>query len=897
MLFGKRLDLHRLADLGLKVMVLLALAAFSSCGAGEKQEAVLRATLSNGLRVVIIPDPIAPVATTMVNYLVGSNEAPEGFPGMAHAQEHMMFRGSPGLSAGQLAAISAAMGGEFEADTQQVVTQYAFTVPGEDLDLPLHIEAIRMRGVLDSDELWNQERGAIEQEVAQDLSNPEYVFYIKLLGTMFKGTPYALDALGTRASFDLTTGAMLQKFHDTWYAPNNAILVITGDVDPQKTLARVKTLFGDIPRKDLPPRPQVQLQPVAAEKFEMNTDLPSGLVVVAFRLPGYNSPDYAASEVLADVLASQRGDLYALAAAGQALSTDFAFNPLPEAGLAYATAAFPKGGDPQKLLQEVKEVLAKSVAQGSPADLVEAAKNLELAQLEEQKNSVSDLANTWSEALAVEGRQSPADDVQAISRVTVKDVDRVARQYLDLDHAVVAILTPQASGQPNSSKGFGGKESFNLQPGKNVILPEWAKSSLERLSIPPSTVHPVVSILPNGITLMVQPESISDTISVYGHIKNQPDLQEPPGQEGIGAVLNQLFSYGTTSLDRLAFQKALDDIAAQVSTGTSFSLQALSGHFQRGVQLLADNELHPALPEDAFNIVRSQVAATVAGRLQSPDYLASRALKAALYPPSDPTLRQATPATVSGLTLANIQDYFSKVFRPDQTVIIVIGKVTPEQARQVIEQYFGPWTASGPKPNILLPPVPPNTPASVAVPDSSRVQDEVDLAETLGLTRSNPDYYALALGNHVLGGGFYATRLYQQLREATGLVYSVEVELEANQTRALYAIEYACDPDNVAKVQGIVEHNLMEMQSQKVNPDELRQAKLMLLRRIPLSESSLPSIAMGLIKRSILDLPPDEPIAAAKDYAALTAEQVQAAFAKWVRPAALVKITRGPLPK
>ncbi len=187
---------------------------------------------------------------------------------------------------------------------------------------------------------------------------------------------------------------------------------------------------------------------------------------------------------------------------------------------------------------------------------------------------------TWSQALAVEGRQSPADDVQAISRVTVKDVDRVARQYLDLNHAVVAILTPQASGQPISSKGFGGKESFNLQPGKNVILPEWAKSSLERLSIPTSTVHPVVSILPNGIKLMVQPESISDTISVYGHIKNQPDLQEPQGQEGIAQVLDQLFSYGTTSLDRLAFQKALDDIAAQVSTGTSFSLQALSGHFR-----------------------------------------------------------------------------------------------------------------------------------------------------------------------------------------------------------------------------------------------------------------------------------------------------------------------------
>ena len=304
---------------------------------------------------------------------------------MAHAQEHMMFRGSPGLSAGQLAAISAAMGGEFEAATQQVVTQYTFTVPAEDLDVALHIEAIRMRDVLDSEELWNQERGAIEQEVAQDLSNPEYVFYIKLLATMFKGTPYALDALGTRASFDLTTGARLKKFYDTWYAPNNAILVITGDVDPQKTLESIKKLFGDIPRKKLPSRPEVRLQPVVAEKSEMNTDLPYGLVVVAFRLPGYSSPDYAASQVLADVLNSQRADLYALTAAGKALNTGFALNTLPESGLAYALAAFPKGGDPHKVLQEVKEVLAKSVKQGIAAGLVEADKNLELALLEEQK--------------------------------------------------------------------------------------------------------------------------------------------------------------------------------------------------------------------------------------------------------------------------------------------------------------------------------------------------------------------------------------------------------------------------------------------------------------------------------------------------------------------------------
>src|SRR5690348_9349908 len=197
---------------------------------------VARETLANGLRVVVVRDPLAPVVATSVNYLVGSDEAPKGFPGTAHALEHMMFRGSPGLTADQLADIGSVMGGNFNANTRESVTQYLFTVPAEDLDVALHIEATRMAGALGSASQWKEERGAIEQEVAQDVSNPDYVLYERMRAAMFAGTPYAHDALGTRPSFEATTAGMLQHFYDTWYAPNNAILVIAGDVDPKSTL-------------------------------------------------------------------------------------------------------------------------------------------------------------------------------------------------------------------------------------------------------------------------------------------------------------------------------------------------------------------------------------------------------------------------------------------------------------------------------------------------------------------------------------------------------------------------------------------------------------------------------------------------------------------------------------
>jgi zinc protease len=854
----------------------------------------VRVTLRNGLRVILIPDRLAPVVTTVVNYLVGSNEAPPGFPGTAHAQEHMMFRGSPGLSADQLAAITAAMGGNFDADTQQTVTQYFFTVPAQDLDVALHIEALRMKGVLDTDALWNKERGAIEQEVAQDLSNPQYVFYTKLLAAMFQGTVYDHDALGTKPSFDQTTGAMLHDFYEKWYAPNNAILVVTGDIDPKTTLPEIQTLFGDIPEKEIPPRPEIQLHGVSRQLLRLDTDLPYGLAVVAFRVPGSDSPDFAALTVLSDVLSSQRGTLYGLVPAGKALEAGFSLNLLPQAGIGLAMAAFPHGGDGDGLIKQMQQILADDLKNGVPPDLVAAAKRDELANEEFQMNSIEGLAMEWSDAVAIEGRRSPEDDIASIEKVTAKDVNRVARQYLDWEKAFVAILTPQPSGAPISSKSFGGTESLAGNPSAAVALPSWAAEATERIEVPELTTHPTVSTLPDGIRLIVQPETISHSVIVMGHIKNRPDLEMPKGQDGVASVLNGLFSYGTRTLDRIAFQKALDDIGATESAGTDFSVEVLADHFDRGTALLADNLLHPALPEEAFQVVRQETAQTVAGQLKSPDYLTGRALEAGLYPKNDPSLRQATPETVSGLTLQDIEAYYQRVFRPDLTTIVVIGNVTPAEAEAVVEKYFGEWKASGPLPPTDLPPVPPNPSSATAVPDNSRVQDKVDLAETLGLNRFDPDYYALELGNHVLGGGFYATRLYRDLRENTGLVYFVSSSFDIGKTRAIYDVSYACNPENVSKARAIIVRDLKTMQTTLVGAEDLRQAKAMLLRQVPLSEASLNQIAEGWIARSTIGLPLDEPYIAAQHYVVLTADQVKAAFAKWLRPEDLVEVTEGP---
>ncbi len=882
-----------------RLLLLLFLLTFSvPFISAEVRAEVTRATLSNGLRVVLIRSALAPVVTVEMNFLVGGDETPQGFPGMAHAQEHMAFRGCEGMSADQTAAIYALLGGENNADTQQNITQYFATVPTANLDVALRAQATCLRGIDDTQQQWSQERGAIEQEVARDLSNPTYKFISRLNADMFAGTPYAHDPLGTKSSFDATTAEMLKSFYKKWYTPGNAILIVVGDMEPAATLARIKELFEGIPSHPVPARPAVDIKPVQAETFTLSSNLPYVLGFIAYRLPGTDSPDYAAAQVLADVLTSQRFDLYGMVPAGKALAAEFGMaETYPKASVGYGMVGLPADADPTPAINEMRQILDSYAAKGLPEDLVAAAKRSELASAEFQRNSVPGLADVWSNALAAEGRTSPDQDVEAIRRVTLEDVNRVAKQYLVSQNSITAILKPVPSGQAVAAKGFGGAEQLTAAPTKPVKLPVWAASPLAQLKVPPNYIKVSDTTLPNGIRLIVKNDTVSPTVTVMGSVKHNSDLQTPPGQEGVSELLDSLFSYGTQSLDRLAFQKALDDIAANESAGYSFSLKILKDNFSRGVQLLADNELHPALPEEAFPVVKQQTSEIVAGNLVSPGYRATRALDSALLPAGDPVLREATPATIAKITLDEVKQYYAATVRPDLTTIVVIGDVTPEEAKAVIEKWFGDWKAIGPKPNTILPKVSPNKPSASNVPDPEAVQDSVVLSEQIDLNRFDPDYYPLQLGNHVLGGGFYATRLYHDLRQVAGYVYNVDVGLNASETRASYSVTYGCDPQNVSKARALIQRDLYQMRTEDVPENELHQAKALLLRQIPLSESSEEAVADGFLHRAEIGLPLDEPVRAAEIYSKISAADLKAAYARKIHPAEFVQVVRGPAPQ
>jgi zinc protease len=863
-----------------------------------QQEDVTRATLKNGLRVVIIHDTLAPMVTTQITYLAGGYDTPKGFPGTAHALEHMMFRDSNGMTGAQLDEMAGKMGARIDAFTTNDATQFYFVAPAQYIDMLLHIESIRMRGAELTTKGWDLEKGAIEQEVSRDISSPDFLALEKAEKILYAGTGYAQTPLGSRPTFDKTTSAILKKFYNRWYMPNNAILVVAGDIDPAATLAKIKQFFGPIKPGVLPTRAPVHLKPFKPQTITQSTSDPTGTVAYFYRIPGQRSKDYAAMQVLLDVLNNARSPLSELAAQGKVLSASADAQPFSFGGLGIVLAGFPKGGDGKKTATELNGVIEGILKNGVPADLVAAAKRQERAQFEFNKNSASGLASGWSQALAWQGLNSPQEALNQIEQVTVQNVNRVAREYLKPDRRITVMLTPSPNGKrPPNSRGFGGTESFASNAKLDTPLPEWASKQLHKLEMPHWTLDPVTMKLDNGITLIVQPENVSKTVTLVGQIDHDDNLQEPKGQEGVGQLLGSLFDYGTTTLDRTAFHRALDKIAASEFGGSTFFVAVPSAHFDQGVQLLADNELHPALPEKAFKVQQKTLARTLTGLLKSPRYKLIRTLDEGLLPAGDPGLRQATPASVDKLDLADAKAYFKQIYRPDMATIVVVGDVTPAQAKVTVEKAFGAWKAIGPKPDVIPKPVPLNPASYTVVPNAYASQDTVLMGQQLDLNLHNPARYALQLGNEVLGGNGFASRLTVDIRVKHGYAYGANSLLKLDRSRSIFYVSYGSDPDKVKRVDQLVFKNLKEIRDAPVNASELLNAKQALIRSIPLEVSSVNNITRSLLTWSKKDEPLDEPMVAAKHYISLTAGEVRTAFKKYIQPAHLVQVVEGPAPK
>ena len=402
----------------------------------------------------------------------------------------MAFRGCAGLTADQIAAIYAELGGTVNADTQQTITQYFVTVPAQDLEVALRVDAACMQDVQDSQEQWAQERGAIEQEVSRDLSNPTYKFITRLNEDLFAGTPYAHDALGTRPSFDATTGEMLKKFYKDWYAPNNAILVITGDVDPTATLAKVKQFYGAIPRRAVPRACRGKAEAREAGEFHarqqsaVRTDFRFGTHARHGR-PRFRRRAHSGGRRIQPARRPLR-----IVPAGKALGTEFGMaETYPKASVAFGAAAVPAGADPAPSPPRSNAFWRDTRKKAClPNWWMRRARAKSRA-----RNSSKIPSAIWHQSgrspWPQKGGSRLTELVDAMKKVTVEDVNRVAKTYLTSD-AIMATFETVALGRGCFGQRLWRGGDHDVAPTKPVTLPDWAEASVKSLKIPQAMRNP-----------------------------------------------------------------------------------------------------------------------------------------------------------------------------------------------------------------------------------------------------------------------------------------------------------------------------------------------------------------------------------------------------------------------
>ena len=861
----------------------------------------LTATLRNGMRVVIVRNTLGPVVSTDMTYLVGSVDDPKDVPGMAHAQEHMLFRGTKDLSTAQLGTIATALGGDFNASTSDTLTQFQFTVPAADFEAVLRIESDRMRDVLDAQSQWENERGAIEQEVLRDESSPGGDFFADAQSVAFAGTPYARQGVGTRAAFDKLTGPRLHEFYEKHYAPNNAVFTVAGDVDPQATLAQIRSYFEAIPERPIAPRPAVHFKPLVRTVLSRPTSLVYALAAIGFRMPGINSPDFLPSYVLQAVLDSQRGPLRRLADTGEALDGEWVSLPyFPEGQLAFATAALAPGSDPNPMVRRLEAMVTEDARHGVPRELFETTKRRLIIDQEESRNSIEALASDWATTIALDREPSIAREQQLIANVTFAQVNDVAKRYLDVNHAIVGALTPSAHANQNAAPAppSSGAAEKPLDTKSTVTdLPAWGTQLLHDTSVPPSSLAPVERKLSNGITLIVQPETISDSVFVYGGVRTNSALEEPDGKAGVASILESLFDYGSKTRDKLSFQRAQDDLDSSIQSGTGFGVQTTPKSFDGAVALLADSELQPRFDAPTFALARRRSGEALATELNGSHTIAEIRASEKLLPPGDPELRRPTLEGLGALTLDDVKSYYAKIMRPDLATIVVIGNITPDAAQRTIERAFGSWTATGPPPSLDLPAVPVNEPADVKLTIPTFGQDSVTLEQIVAITRSSQQYYPLVLGNAILGGGSGGpeqSRLFRDLRQNAGLVYNISSTLAASRSRAKFTIEFGSLPQNEARITGMIGDEIERLQREPVGDFELSLTKAAIVRKTIVGDSSVADIGGALLGDAAQGLPLDEDRIDARALIGTDAPAIRDAFSTYIKPKSFVHLIEGP---
>ena len=784
--------------------------------------------LANGLDVYAMPDPTAGTVTVTLWYDVGGKDDPEGRSGFAHLFEHILSRKTANLPYGQISTMVENAGGTRNASTGQDFTNYYETVPPQYLETMLWTHAERMARPVVDQEVFDTERSIVQEELRQRVYAPPYGRLQRFVigDNSFDESIYRRSVIGSLEELNSARIEDARAFHEAYYRPANATMIVSGNFDPAQLDRWVDQYFGDIRNPDRPtpvlerPVETPRTQPRLVEAYAPNVPLPA----VAAIFPGVaaNHPDAAALDVLQAIMSrGESSRLYqALVYETQlAANASFGFNDMEEDGVITVSATVARG----KAIPDVEAALNAELervrnAPVTAAELNEAKTEIVAAGLR-QRETASGRAFILGQSIVSQNDPRAADErLAAVQRVTAADVQRVARQYLD-ERARVSIRYQDEAARPegvaeDSWRNPAPIPTFLTVPPAvlppNELLPEGQRMAPPPLGAAREAVTPAVAerTLPNGLRVIVA-KSTDLPIMNAQLVLGGGAAADPAERPGLATMTAGLATQGAGGRSAPEIARALEALGANIGGGagadaTQMFVSAPIASADAVGAVLADVVQRPDFAEAEVARSRTQAVNGLTVNLRQPGPLASLVLNRLVYgaaPYGAPT--SGTPTSVAAITRDEVVAFHERWWRPDNATVIVTGGMTPEAAFAWAERTLGGWDRPAtPKPTVGDRAGDPAGPRVVVVDLPGAGQAAVTAA-VRGPRRGDDAYYPLAVANAIMGQGQNG-RLFQEIRARRGLSYGAYSTLSARAEGGALIASTQTKNESAAEVVGLV---------------------------------------------------------------------------------------------
>jgi zinc protease len=805
--------------------------------------------LGNGLEVILRRESRLPVVAVNLWYHVGPANEEAGRTGFAHLFEHMMFEGSGHVDEGEADRLLEATGTSENASTNFDYTNYIVPdVPANQLELALWLQSDRMGFLLDrldQASLSNQQ-AVVRNERRENYDDAPYgLADEELYHRLFPaGHPYHADIIGSHADIQAARLDDVRAFFRQYYVPNNASLVIVGDIDVARTRTLVEKYFGTIAGGGDVPRRVVPAPPLAKEERVSLTDtveLPR--VTMGWLTPAIFEPgDYDAavtSRLLNGTRASRlsRRLEHDLRIA-QSVSTDV--DSMANGSVFTVTATAKPGHTLAELEAAIDAELADLARRGPTRAEVEAAKTAVIARAVRGLDNLggfgglADQLNFFNHYRGDPGAID--DDLHRTAAVTAERVRRFAARHLDPGRRVVVevapgpkmpVEDPPTPSEPDTTDGAAGAEPeappASAEPWRDTV-PEPGPA--------PTTPAPPVRrfTLDNGLAVWLVESHRLPTVSA-SLVSRLGSAADPPDRPGLADLTTGALDGGTTQRDALGLSRELEAAGATLGDdtgkdGTWLTAASLTGHAHAAVAILADVARNPTFPADEVERVRDAAIVALRQSRDDADAIAGTVALREVYGAGHPYGHRST-GTEDGLRAATIDDLrraHARAFTPATTALLLSGDLTEPDARRLAGDAFGMWTGDDTPTGGAAGSPDPGPPAGS--PDRVLLVDKPDASQTAlvlaapGLARSDPDFELALVTNQVLGGGF-SSRLNANLRETHGYTYGAYSDVDALRGIGLISMDMAVQTPSTADAVGEALHEAETLAGSGVTTDEL----------------------------------------------------------------------------